>query len=366
MKCTDLSWLCLFLLLNALPGKSYTQQKVQEYKIQHLISDVVLEKFERINQNIEVYEHKEGNRLILVGDSLDIITALEQLQLLDIPQMMVTVEFMLVEYFHENDFDWGFDITQGTTGNLNGIKFSPGSTGGQFSVGYNAVTNLTPNFQINIRALVNEDKAKVLTNPHLVVKSGNQANLSIVDRRTIVLETATINGLTTTLQSIEAGIQLSVIPTPTHDSLVHLDITGKVSEFLPFSSAGEFSVEENAITTQVDVRDGQTLIIGGLILEETNILQGGVPILSKIPVLGLLFKNKREIKNYIERVIYITPYLHPIEDLGEYEGIRKMTPFEEEVEKIIETDPDLMQYEKTKKSLKKNRRARRQNRNRNN
>lgn len=351
----------LLIFCSGILTSTYTQHRVIEYRIKNLISDVVLQKFEQINQNVEVYEHREGNRLILVGDSLDIKAALVQLELLDVPQMMVTIEFMLVEYFHEDDFDWGIDIAQGTTGNFNNIKYSPGSAGGQFSFGYNAVTNLTPNFQVNVRALVSEDRAKVLTNPHIAVQSGAQANLNIVDRRTIVLETATINGVTTTLQNIEAGIQLTVTPVPTHDSIIHLDIQGKVSEFLPFSAAGEFLIEENDIITQVDVRDGQTLIIGGMILEATNHLEGGVPVLSKIPLLGLLFKNKKEVKNYVERVMYITPYLHPIGDLADYENIRQMTPFEMEVEEIIETDPQFLQYNRTKNSMRKNRRAGRQN-----
>ncbi len=346
-------------LLSQNPGSA--QQVIKEYKIQNLLSDNVLQKFELINNSVQVYEHKEGNRLILVGDSLAIETAFQQLKMLDVEQMMLTVEFMLVEYFHEDDFDWGIDITNGTSGNFSNAQYSPGSRGGQFSFGYNAVTKLTPNFQFNIRALVNEDKAKVLTNPHLVVESGAPANLNIVDRRTIVLENASINGITTTLQNIEAGIQLSVTPTATHDSLIHLDVSGKVSEFLPFSSAGEFAIEENDINTKVDVRDGQTLIIGGLIMEETNEFEGGIPLLRKIPLLGLLFKTKRTIKNYVERVIYITPYLHPIGDAQGYSAVRKMTPLEQEVEEIIENDPEFLRYKNTKKAVKKN--SRRGNRN---
>lgn len=333
------------------------QRIVQEYKIKNLISDVVLQKFQQINKDVEVYEHKEGNRLILVGDSILLGPAVQQLEMLDVPQMMISIEFMLVEYFHEHDFNWGIDITQGTSGNFGNINYTPGASSGDLSFMYNAISKLSPNFHINVRALVNEDRAKIMTNPHIAVLSGEQANLNIIDRRTIVLETATINGVTTTLQNIEAGIMLNVTPVPTHDSLIHLNIQGKVSEFLPFSSAGEFLVEENDITTQVTVHDGQTLIIGGLIVEETNTLEGGVPFLRKIPLLGLLFKSKKEVKNYVERVMYITPYLHPIENEAEYENIRKMTPFENTVEKIIEQDPAFLRYDKTEKSMKRNRKS---------
>ncbi|MEZ5038706.1 MAG: type II and III secretion system protein [Saprospiraceae bacterium] len=349
----------LFLLLK--PTGLSAQRIVEEYKIRNLISDVIIEKFQQINQSVEIYEHKEGNRLIMVGDSLDIALAREQLEMLDVRQMMVTIEFMLVEYFHEQNFEWGIDITSGTTGNFGSVKYAPDAQGANLSFFYNSVAKLTPTFQLNLRAMVGNDKAKVLTNPHLVVESGKQANLNIKDRRTIVLETATINGVTTTLQSIEAGINLGITPVPTHDSLIHLNINGVISEFLPFSSAGEFLVEENSIMTEVDVRDGHTLILGGLILEETNTVEGGVPILKGIPLLGALFKNKREIKNYVERVMYITPYLHPIEDIGRYEELRKMTPLENQVETIIEQDPEFLKYEKTQKSMKRNRRASRKN-----
>ena len=352
-----------FCLCFILPISIQAQQIVKEYRMQNLISGNVLQKFQQINQEVQVYDHLEGNRLIMVGDSLKIESALEQLRMLDAKQMMVTIEFMLVEYFHEHDYEWGIDITRGTSGNFSSGSFTPGANESTTSFLYNAVTKLTPGFQFNLRALVNDDRAKVLTNPHLVVESGKEATLTIKDRRTIVLETATINGVTTTLQNVEAGIDIRITPVPTHDSLVHLNISGRISEFLPFSNAGEFLVEDNSIQTEVDVKDGHTLILGGLIVEQTNTVDGGVPLLKDIPLLGLLFKNKREIKNYVERVMYITPYLHPISEVSEYEKIRGMTPLESKIEEVIEQDPEFLKYEKSKKSVRKNRKARRRNRN---
>lgn len=338
------------------PAGLFGQRMVQEYKIKNLLSDVIINKFQQINKNVDIYEHKEGNRLIMVGDSADIRLATEQLELLDAKQMMVTIEFMLIEYFHENDFEWGIDITQGTTGNFKGINYTPSAQGGDLSFGFNAVTKLAPSFQLNVRALVSEDRAKIMTNPHLVAESGTEAHLSIKDRRTVTLETATINGITTTLQNIEAGIEMIITPVPTHDSLIHLSIDGTVSEFLPFSSAGEFLIEENRINTSVDVRHGETLILGGLILEETNDLDGGVPILKDIPLLGRLFKKKRKVTNYVERVMYITPYLHPFGNAVDYQKVRGLTPLERNIEKVIEDDPGFLKYENTKNSMRKKRR----------
>lgn len=351
LKTGTLLLICIFFS-NALSAQN---RVVQEYKIQNLISDVLLQKFEQINPEIQVYEHKEGNRLILVGDSEQIEEAIVQLEMLDTQQMMVTIEFLLLEYFHEKDFEWGIDITQGTTGNFSDINYTPSAQGGDVGFSFNSIANLAPAFHVNVRALVARDRAKILTNPHLAVESGEQASLNIKDRRTVTLETSTINGVTTTLQTVEAGIEMYVTPTPTHDSLIHLDIQGTVSEFLPFSAEGEFLIEENYINTKVDVYHGQTLIMGGLIIETTNDLDGGFPILKDIPLLGFLFKKKQKINNYVERVIYITPYLHPLGEQPDYRQLRERDPYQKEIEQLIETDPDFLKYRDTEKVKRRKR-----------
>ena len=70
------------------------------------------------------------------------------------------------------------------------------------------------------------------------------------------------------------------------------------------------NIETNKVNTDVDIKDGETLIIGGLIREDRSRREGGIPVLSKIPILGYLFKGVEDRRDYIETVIYITAYSH--------------------------------------------------------
>lgn len=326
---------------------------VQEYKVSHLISAEVIALFKNINEEVAAFNHISGNRIILKGEKEAVASALEELALLDQPKKLVTINLMLVEYLHSDEFDWGIDITQASSGNVGNGYYTPGALEGDITFGFNSLAKLAPNFEVNLRALVNTDKAKIVTNPHLTVEAGGKASIVLRDDRTIQLETATINGITTTLQDISAGIDLKIEPMPLSDSMINLKVKGIISEFLPFSATGEFTREHDEIETVVDVKHGESLIIGGMIKEEYNDLEGGFPVLKDIPLIGLLFKKKRRIKLWIERVLYITPHILSPNDPIPYEKLREATPLIQQNEKIVEEDPDLIQYKQTKKAFKK-------------
>ena len=200
-----------------------------------------------------------------------------------------------------------------------------------------------------------------MTNPHLTVEAGGEASIVLRDDRTIQLETATINGVTTTLQDISAGIDLKIEPMPLSDSIINLKIKGIISEFLPFSANGEFTREHDEIATVVDVKHGESLIVGGMVKEEHNNLEGGFPVLKDIPLIGLLFKKKRRIKFWIERVLYITPHILTPNNPIPYEKLRSTPPLIQQNEKLVEEDPDLIEYQQTKKAFKKRKKRQKKN-----
>lgn len=356
-----LAYFILFGLITASWGQ---ETIVQEYKVSHLISAEVTELFKSINEEVAVFNHRSGNRLILKGEKEAVTLALEELALLDQPKKLVTINLMLVEYLHSDEFDWGIDITNASSGNIGGGFYTPAAIEGDLTIGFNSLAKLAPNFEVNLRALVNTDKAKIVTNPHLTVEAGGKASIILRDDRTIQLETATINGVTTTLQDISAGIDLKIEPMPLSDSIINLKVKGIISEFLPFSATGEFTREYDEIETVVDVKHGESLIVGGMVKEEYNDLEGGVPGLKDIPLIGLLFKKKRRIKLWIERVLYITPHILTPNDPIPYEELRKATPLIQQNEKLVEEDPDLIKYQQTKKAFKKRKKKKNKDNNR--
>lgn len=360
--------LTLSLLLLVTTLTAYAQEVVEMYQIQNLISTPLLEKFKQVNPTIEVYDHGEANRLILKGQVEDIDIAIQQLELLDVQQMMVEIEFMLVEYFHGRDFDWSLDLTQGQFGSFNDIRVTTGALQGLEFL-FNGVTRLSPSFKLNLSALTSENKAKIITNPHVVAQSGSNASFRIAEEIQVKLAEVNNNSglILQRLQTISAGITLDITAIPTHNDIVHLDLNGIVSQFLPFSTEGEFRKQETSLNTSVDLKDGETLIIGGIIGEQDNEIDAGFPLLHRIPLLGYFFKRRKEVRDYTEKVIYLTPRIFTADDitkeksLERYREVRQMTDLESEVSTTIETDPNLIKYTNTRKAFKR-RKERRQNR----
>lgn len=341
-----------FIILNA-------QDAIKVYDVKNLTSKVILEKFQMLNDQIKTIDQPEGNRILVVGEEASVDLALQQMELLDMEQKMVSIEFMVVEYFHGNDFDWSFDLTGGRFGNFDDGRITTGALNGLQFI-FNSVTRLSPKFRLNLSALVSENKAKIVSNPHLVVQTGNEATLEIADKLTLFLTQTNQNtGLVNQTQSdLLAGINLKINPIATADSIVHLDVAGEISQFLPFSTEGEIRTDVKRITTVVDLKVGETLIIGGIISEQTNEIDAGFPILRRIPLIGLLFKRKKKLKEHIERVIYLTPRVFTANEIAmenqlkNYEEVRKLNQLETEIAKEVELDPQFLRYDGTKDAFK--------------
>ena len=345
----------LIVLFLSISVTMQAQEIVRTYKVQHLVSTTVMTKFKEVNPNVAVFDLPEGNQIVLKGDERDVDLALQTMAMLDVEQKMVGIEFMLVEYFHGTDFDWSLDLTQGQFGNFSGSRLTTGAINGLDFL-FNAVTNLSPAFRLNLSALASENKAKVITNPHLVAQSGGDALLKITENIQVKLAEVNNNSgvILQRLQEISAGISLTINAVPTHADIIHLSIAGEVSAFLPFSTEGELKKAVTGLNTVVDVKNGETLIIGGIILEQNNTIDAGFPGVHKIPILGYLFKRKKKVTEYVERVIYITPYtFYPSEisrekSLRQYETTRRPTNLESAVSERIETDPGFIHYNDTK------------------
>ncbi len=221
----------------------------------------------------------------------------------------IAIELLVVEYEHGDQFDWGFDVTSGTTGKLSEGSYSPGSSN-SLAFKYNFLDQLDPNFKINLKALITKNHAKILTNPHISVKNNENAVIDAQEVQYLILSNSSQFGVTNTIESIKAGVKLNVTPIIKNDSIVELDVVGTISEFILTGLTGQRTTEENSITTKVNVNNGYSLIIGGLIKKEEVEIKGKVPFFGSIPLLGFLFKRKVKKTLIKEIVIYITPHIH--------------------------------------------------------
>jgi MSHA biogenesis protein MshL len=189
------------------------------------------------------------------------------------------------------------------------------------------VSNLVPpffrfgisdrNFEGFVELLKTQGKVKVLSNPKIATLNNQRAMIKVA-REDVAFETTTLvtSGspatTSTAIKYVTIGIMLDVTPQVDDKGNIILNIhpvvTDKVSTAT--SKTGDASapiVDVRETDTMVRVKDGETVIIGGLIQEKDNISESGVPGLMNLPLIGRFFKMKDVVKLKNELVIFLTP-----------------------------------------------------------
>ena len=164
-----------------------------------------------------------------------------------------------------------------------------------------------------VNALASEDRAKLLAAPHILVSDNREARIQVGSQVPIVTSETFGSGTVApqrTIQYKDTGIILKVKPQVNDSGLVSLDLSQEVSTFRTqqlFANETQIILDKTEATTNLVVQDGQTVIIGGLIREDTDRTRTGVPFLSKIPVLGYLFGSTTRTASRVEIIILLTP-----------------------------------------------------------
>ena len=162
-------------------------------------------------------------------------------------------------------------------------------------------------YQSKINALASSGNAKVLAKPKVTTINGKQAQLLIGDRIPVLVETVE-NGITkTTIEYVDAGIKLSYTPRINTDGLITVDVRTEVSSPTLVAEMKAYRITTREADTTVRLKDGETMVIGGLIGSADSETKKAVPFLSDLPILGALFKNLSKSKTETEVVIFLTP-----------------------------------------------------------
>jgi len=159
-----------------------------------------------------------------------------------------------------------------------------------------------------IAALASKGKSKILSNPKIVAMNNEQAYIISGEQVPYTQTTVTPTGTTQSTSFTDVGIKLTVTPTINSDEYVTLEVKPEVSTVRQFLPEGPWIVTRSA-TTKVMVKNGDTVVIGGLIREEELNSMQGVPFLSELPILGYLFKRHQNTKDRVELLVFITPHI---------------------------------------------------------
>ena len=162
----------------------------------------------------------------------------------------------------------------------------------------------------------------VLSRPSLAVRDGVAASITVGNSIPIVGDIITdpVNGSRTSVEYLQTGIDLQVTPTVNAQGVVLMEITQSISNQASSSGAeGNPIIFERSLQTEVIAGNGQTIMLGGLISENSTLSDRRVPFFSSIPIFGRLFDGTDNNTNKTELVVLVTPRI--VDSTAEWESI---------------------------------------------
>jgi general secretion pathway protein D len=243
---------------------------------------------------------------------------------LDNPPLQVQIETRILEVKLTGELDLGVqwylgrlagNSTSTTVANTPGSQGALGGGGaglGADSLFYSFVSS---NLQVALHALETNGRTQVLSAPSLVVMNNQPAQIQVGDNIPISQTTVNTGNSDTTLSSVEyvqTGVILDVVPRINPGGLVYMDIQQQVSDAENQTTNSSDTpnnprISTRSVSTQVAVQSGQTVLLGGLIKQDNAESVSAVPYLGKIPGLRWLFGNTSKSKDRTELIVLITP-----------------------------------------------------------
>jgi len=270
---------------------------------------------------------------MLIKDVASVFPEIENLlATLDRPTPQVLVEARIVEVNTNNEQDlgiqWGLNLKASNTlagiGGLSGVPFTSTGpfTGGNYLVdfpskgtgplGGSGITfgiinpAKTMGLDIQLSAIASVGNLKVISNPKILTVDNGKAK--IIQGKSIPVRKLTTEGTIST-EFKDVTLELNVTPHITPDGSIAMAVEIKKEELDPTvpSVEGVPGTDKKEANTNVIIKDGETIVIGGMYKITTNDSESGVPGLMKIPVLGWLFKTNKTSTTTSELLIFVTP-----------------------------------------------------------
>ncbi len=250
-----------------------------------------------INFNI----NKDVREIIVRGKAEEIEKVVTLIEKLDVPRRQVIIEARVEEVSSSDLSEIGVNPEEFTS-----IHFIRDNN--------DQITDAELTWPEFLRATEKEGTSETLANPHLMTLNGESASILIGDR--IPFEIPESDG-DMRVKYEEVGIKLNFTPWITKNNEIELKLRPEVSSLGEERANGYNVIQTREVETNVRLRDGETFAIGGLIQEDTLESMQEVPILSEIPILGELFRQRKSDLQKTELLIFITPRI--VNDVHEEE-----------------------------------------------
>ncbi|MDO4178887.1 MAG: type II and III secretion system protein [Phascolarctobacterium sp.] len=268
-----------------------------------------------------------SNTIFYYGSQNESSKLKKAIQIMDVPTKQITLEAKILSISRENSRDLGINWSWDSIPQ-NSFASDDSSTDADYGGRFKFWRGYSFNFAAKLNALITSGKAKILARPHIITIPGKEASIFIGDHIPVQTEKHTNSESYTTTEYVDAGIKLRYTPiVNAAGTMVTAEVHTEVATPTLVSDLKNYRISSRKADTHVRMLSGETLVIGGLIGEEESKSVQRIPLLSKIPLFGHLFKNSSKKKTKSEVLMFLTPY---ITDAGQSPAIYNKTENEKE------------------------------------
>ncbi|MCT4581130.1 MAG: type II and III secretion system protein [Flavobacteriales bacterium] len=283
----------------------------------------------KLKEGIEISEFIELNGLIVSGSAIDLRELEEFIEIIDVIVPVITIDVIIADVSDSKTLSTG--IQAGLGENPNGPTSGTVSPGVDLNLSTDAINdvvegvnglgilnlgNVAPNFYLSLKALEEDGIVKIKSTPTVATLNGHETSMKIGDQQYYLEVNNQIvnNQISPNVyqsqqwKSVTADLSITVTPSVSKDEQVTLDIkveqstfTTKVAETAP---PGQTT---RSFESLVRVRNGETILLGGLDENQKTATSSGIPFISRIPVLRSIFGSRSKKKLKKQLTIFIKP-----------------------------------------------------------
>lgn len=266
---------------------------------------------------IRIIADPQNNALVVYALPEEYRLVEQALKRLDMAPLQVLIEATIAEVSLTDELRYGVQSF---------FRNNSGDVSGGFTLNQAAIRPITqvPGFNLILArngdprailtALDEITNVRVVSSPQLVVLDNQSASLLVGDKVPVVTRTSRSvtnpdSPLVNDVEYVDTGVILDVVPRISQGGMVTMEVSQEVSNVSEVRNSGTLTptISQRRILSNVSVRSGQTVVLGGLISDRQVEGSSGVPVLSRIPVLGGLFSQKTQGAGRTELIVFITP-----------------------------------------------------------
>jgi hypothetical protein len=249
-------------------------------------------------------QNQDQNAIVVTAPTIMLDKIGRDLDMVDIPPPQIMVEAYAVEFASRSDLERSLGV------GYEGMDFMGSMDSATGDLSFQTLTHLPYDFQARVHALETEGAAKVWARPRITVMNGRNAELFIGQTRFMEVEIPSWSGVTRQIQGVRVGVKLNISPWTGGNGEITFHLAPSVSNITEVDSrSGLPQISNREAGTDVRVRDGETIVVGGLTRHEEYVTHRKIPILGELPLIGHLFRSRMRQQLDSELVIFVTPYL---------------------------------------------------------